>query len=304
MRLRVTALLIAGCILTALFGCTVSGNDNTGVHVGITYLQEQNESDEGEPFLTVDRVTSETDRGKLVLYVLDELNKPPYTACISPFKDGAEVASAQVDGNSVTVDMTSAYQKLPGIQKSLIEASLVQSLCSIDGVDYVRITSDRKPVEGRRDHYLSSFDLVTSPDVFTLSRYDATLYLPDKGQDTLFSERSMITPAENETLEQAIVKAALGGMVQSSVSDPIIPNGTKLLSAEIKNAVCYLNFSGEFLSLDMRYGNLVIYSFVDSLCKLEYIRGVQLLIDGKPVRTLSGINVSGPLEADYSIVDN
>ncbi|MCX7614996.1 MAG: GerMN domain-containing protein [Clostridiales bacterium] len=300
MRLKRVVLLLCCYLLPFLTGCSFGGKYGQSTHIKITYLENQNEHNKGETFLSEDRVFKETDKQKLVSLVLDALNKPRHSSFESPFKNGIKVMTAFTDGNNVTVDLSENFQTLTGIQKSIIEASIVQSLCSIDGIDYVRITSGNKPINGRKDRYLSSFDLVFSTDYFANTRYDSLLYLPEKEQNGLVSERKVITPKENESLEQAIAKELLFQMTKQNE----IPENTKLLSAETKNSICYLNFSDELSGLDKQICNLVLYSFVDTICSLDHVQGVQFNINGKTIESISSVSTLRPIQADYSLTVN
>ncbi|GEM_PF-4791975 len=302
MKQRSLLILVSACMLSILSGCTgFPAREGNGTQVELTFLREQNESVRGEVFLTVGRIIEGSGKGELARNALDSLRTPP-SACVSPFQNGVELSSVSLEGNSATIDLSGEFQDLSGLQKSLITASFIKSLCSIDGIDYVRITSNREPIKGRRDRYLSTFDLVFSADSFTHVRYDATIYFPDAERKALTGERRLVTTTQDETVEEAIVGAVLSGMQEKGVYDLMFPKGARLLSAEVKNAVCYLDFTGEFSALSDDYGKLLIYSLVDSLCRLEYVREVQFLLDGETVSSLGGVNVEKPIEADYKIV--
>ena len=100
-------------------------------------------------------------------------------------------------------------------------------------------------------------------------------------------------------------------VMESLVSGPLsaalnrtFPEDTKLNSVEIKNGVCYVDMNSRFLDqLDGIAYNVKIYSVVNSLCALEDIDAVQILIDGVVVSTSDeAVDIGQPLEADADVV--
>ena len=60
-----------------------------------------------------------------------------------------------------------------------------------------------------------------------------------------------------------------------------MPQGTSLLSVSVKNNICYVNFSGDFLTGDLAVSPYVtIYSLVNSLTALSNISKVQIMVEG------------------------
>ena len=61
-----------------------------------------------------------------------------------------------------------------------------------------------------------------------------------------------------------------------------IPAGTKLNSLTIRDNVCYLDLSREFLNIQAEVkSEIVIYSIVNTLCELSNVSRVQFAVDGE-----------------------
>ena len=66
--------------------------------------------------------------------------------------------------------------------------------------------------------------------------------------------------------------------------EKLIPEGTELLNAEIKDDILFVNFSSEFIdnqNLGLDKEELIIRSIVNTVTELTEINKVKILIDGK-----------------------
>ena len=84
-----------------------------------------------------------------------------------------------------------------------------------------------------------------------------------------------------------------------------VPRDTRLLSAEVKNGVCVVNFSKEFVDNrpDTAAGQrLAVYSIVNSLVGLGNIEEVKFLIEGKAAEGYEYIDISDSFTAFEDIV--
>lgn len=85
----------------------------------------------------------------------------------------------------------------------------------------------------------------------------------------------------------------------------LIPKGTRLLGAEIKDGIAYVNFSKEITTANVgsRGDALLVASIVNSLSCLPGIDRVQILVEGAKVETLAGhVYVGEPLGRSDEVV--
>ena len=64
----------------------------------------------------------------------------------------------------------------------------------------------------------------------------------------------------------------------------LIPQGTKLNSAEIKNDIVYIDFSSEFINEQTpgeKQEMMIINSILKTLSELNEVDGIKIIIDGK-----------------------
>jgi len=85
----------------------------------------------------------------------------------------------------------------------------------------------------------------------------------------------------------------------------LIPEGTKLLSAEVKNGIAYVDFSTDILEGVAGGSTLqrfIIYTIVNTLTEIDEVDAVQILIDGKNVKTFGDFDISTPLYRDINMI--
>ena len=124
------------------------------------------------------------------------------------------------------------------------------------------------------------------------------LYFPDGG-GTLVGEERRLTVYEGETVAQAVVKA-LTERPLDSYADlyPLLPEGFTALNASTEEGICYLNLPGSVAALlpeDAEAQNRMIQGLVDSLCSLEDVTQVQLMLDGEYQLMLGSVPISRPI---------
>ncbi len=70
----------------------------------------------------------------------------------------------------------------------------------------------------------------------------------------------------------------------------IIPEGTKLVSSDIKDGIVTLDFSKEFLSVDIKYEEKMIEAIIYTLTTLKDVKGIKILVDSSPLSKLPKTN--------------
>ncbi len=130
---------------------------------------------------------------------------------------------------------------------------------------------------------------------------ELTLYFANSDASGVAPEKRTVL-RKGEPLAELVIRELMAGP-QSGLGRTI-PDGTKLLSVEVKNGIAYVSFSQEFQ--DNHWGGsagetMTLYSLANSLTELEGIKAVQLLIEGKKVESLAGHwSTDVPIERDES----
>lgn len=127
------------------------------------------------------------------------------------------------------------------------------------------------------------------------------------------NEEGKALKAEERDIAKETLSIEIREAIHALISGPkggltvTIPDGTRLLSVEVKDTVAFLNFSKEIS--DKHPGGSsaelqTIYSVVDTVTlNFPEIKKVQLLIEGKKVKTLAGhIDISFPLGPNKDLI--
>lgn len=133
---------------------------------------------------------------------------------------------------------------------------------------------------------------------------DLTLYFPNPSAECVVSIRRQSEIKQGEKLEEVIFRELQKGP-EGTGEGSVIPEGTKLLSSEVKDGICYLDLSREFVDNNpggTAFEIVLINSIVNSLTELPYIEKVQFLIEGEKREVYTHIVFNEPFERNESII--
>ncbi|NJD01410.1 MAG: GerMN domain-containing protein [Ruminiclostridium sp.] len=110
-----------------------------------------------------------------------------------------------------------------------------------------------------------------------------TLYFGNSNADKVVAEQREAIVNEGDSVERVIFLELMKGP-ESKELHPVIPEGTKLLSAVTEDGICTLDLSKEFV--DNHPGgtageSMTLNSIVNSLTELNTVKQVQFLIEGE-----------------------
>jgi N-acetylmuramoyl-L-alanine amidase len=141
---------------------------------------------------------------------------------------------------------------------------------------------------------------------------DMVLYFggPTNFEDSLMPEIRTVpglsTRSRTDVL-RAIMEGLIFGPGTDSILQPTIPKGTVLRGVRLEGDIAIVDLSAEFVTNHWggsRCEEITVYSIVNSLTELGYVKKVKLLVEGRALTTISGhLAIEGPLERDLSIVD-
>lgn len=126
-----------------------------------------------------------------------------------------------------------------------------------------------------------------------------TLYFADDQAMNVVPEERTVDKG-NGNLEQLIVTELLRGPQLDPTLRATLPQGTRLLSVETRDGICYVNFSKEVQT--KHWGgsageSMTIQSVVNSLTELPNVKAVQFLLEGKKEESIWGHGItSEPIE--------
>lgn len=312
MKRRIVTLLLAALLLCTAAGCgeknAADGTENTSAYLRLycpAELGEKNKSAGGGDAVNGIPISWKQVRGddrgrqQQAQYIVELL----LGGCtdkdfICPVPKGTAVNSCTVTGGTVSVDLSREYEQLVGVERTIADYCITLSLMQLDGIYAVRLTVNGLLPEGRTNGvYTSAEVLLTSPEDIVRT-VKVTLYFPT-GSGTLTGEERRLTVYEGETVAQAVVKALAERPMDSYAgSEQLLPEGFAVLDTKVEDGTCYLNLAGSVTALlpeDSTDQERMIQGLVDSLCSLEDVSQVQLMVDGEYQMMLGCVPISRPL---------
>ena len=217
------------------------------------------------------------------------------SSCGPAVPSGARMMDCRVSGSTVTVDFSSAYGQLSGMDLTIADYCIALSLVQIPGIYTVRITVNGRELSYRDKNYFRADDvLFTSPED-VVRNMAVQLYFP--GNTGLVAEERILTVYEGQSPAGAVLDALRSGPVGEGLQ-PLLPEGFAVLSARVEENTCYLNLSADcegVLPAETAAQRQLISGVVRSLCSVRGVRQVQILVEGERRTQLGQVDISQPL---------
>lgn len=182
------------------------------------------------------------------------------------------------------------YNECQSSTKLLLSAAMVKMLTQMEAVSYVQFYVDGNEAQysdGTQVGLLSEKDFVddSSEVMGSIEWKNLNLYYADKLGDKLVKTTVAVAYNKNVSLEKMVVERLIKGPSDASVY-ATLPSDLKLLNVSVSNGVCYVNLSNTFLTEMVNVSNEIpIYSIVNSLCELDNVDSVKIMINGDSSKT-------------------
>lgn len=207
--------------------------------------------------------------------------------------EGTELLSWSVEGRVAQVQLSRQYAQLRGVDRTLADYCVTLTLTQLDGVDGVRILSGNSGY-GR---VLRAGDVVLSGAEEEPVEVSARLYFRLGSGGRLGYELRVFRLTENEAPAKAVLEALCAGPEDEGLT-PLLPENLTVISVWLDDGVCYADLSGQLLETvpeEQEEQELVITSIVDTLCSLDGVEQVQLLVEGESGSRYGTVDLSAPL---------
>lgn len=203
----------------------------------------------------------------------------------SPIPAGTRLQNWSLKNGVLRVDLSPPYNTLVGVNLTLADYCLTLTLTQLEGVDGVIITVNGGTLPFRDRQILRESDVVFSGAEEEPVRFFAALCFRRAESEELGVELRSFRLTESEQPALAVLEALAAGPSDAGLM-PLLPPGVQVYSARVENGVCYADFSRELLE-GAPAGEedylLMLRSITETLCSLESIQSVQILVEGAPV---------------------
>ena len=217
---------------------------------------------------------------------------PPDSELVSLIPPGTELASWSVEARTARVELSGEYAQLSGIDRTIADYCVTLTLSQLSGVDRVQLSAG----DGDR-RVLRTGDVIFSGAEEEPVDVPASLYFRRIGSASLTFELRVFRLTEDETPARAVLEALIAGPQDENL-EALLPQELTVRTVWVDDGVCYADLSDALLTAapdSPEEQELVITSIVDTLCSLDTVNQVQLLVEGEPLTVYGGLNLSGPL---------
>lgn len=208
----------------------------------------------------------------------------------------------------LSLQFAADYSMVHTTTSVLRRAAIVKTLCQLDGISAVEIYLGAQPLlhsNGKPVGMMRAENFVDSTGENTefYQEENVTVYFADETGEKLLASNLKIIYDGTVPTERLVVQQLLEGPVTQG-KQATIPGGTVLNRIAVKNGVCYVDFSEEFLEKrDGISAQVTVYSVVNSLAELSGIYKVQILINGESKKNYYNMDFSVALERNLDIVE-
>ncbi|MBE7037452.1 MAG: hypothetical protein E7404_00955 [Ruminococcaceae bacterium] len=239
--------------------------------------------------------------------ILDELLKGPSDLpLVRIIPKGTKLLSSTKEGDLVNLDFSSEYKTLSAHDELLARHSIAKTVFEIEGINRIKIFiggTELLNSSGESVGEISKDSLITTPTENIAKYENVTLYFSDEAAMYVVPEVRN-APLIDNSLEKTIVTELIKGPENKALLSTI-PDGTKLLSIETKDSICFVNFSQDFVTKHNGGSAgeyLTVYSIVNSLTELENVEKVQFLVEGNKLEIFKHMEFGEPFSRDADAI--
>lgn len=244
-----------------------------------------------------------------VRYLLDLLSTPPKdTDYTNSIPSSVIVRSFTLRSGSLTISFSRSYRNLNKVNESLLRASVVKTLVQLKSVDSVTFRVVKDAIVDSQGNAIGAMTADSFIDDFDFEQ-DSTkaielmIYAPATDGSGLIREKRKVYINENVPVAQAIMKQ-MQKKPDSSKAEATLPQSVKLLSVSVNDGICYVDIDQSLDNIDSKVStSLRIYSIVDSLCELDQVNRVQIIVgSGDNASIITDDEKNGTYSPDYDLV--
>ena len=303
---RVEAVLTAILMLVMPVLLTGCGAEKKSNHV--VYYMNNSGNNLVEKYVDIDENLSQYDMANEFIRLMNEVQKQDDYNVIKP--DNVEITDCSIQNSVINIYFSKEYSDMGNTRKILLRAAIVKTLTQIPDIQYIKFYVDGKDatyedgtvigIMGVDDFVDDSNEMFESVEWKTID-----LYYANKLGDKLVEKREQIAYSKNVSLEKIVLEKLING-ADNTENFPTVPKDLKVLGVSTSNGVCYVNLSSVFLTEMVNVsGEVSLYSIVNTLCRLENVDSVKILVNGNSAKTFrENINLDQEFNFNLYIIES
>ncbi len=310
MRKRIASAVMLLLFVTVLSGCGRKEKEGSYSY-DIYYVNKEGTRVVSEEYVTDTPLADKEELlQELFAQLQDTAEKPEY---LSPLADAFQ--SFTLNEGQINLDFSEGYMKQEPIVEVLARAAVVRTLTQIDGIDTVTFSvlgetltdAIGVPVGAMTaDSFIDNAGTEINAYVDT----EFLLYFANEAGDALTEVSRNVIYNSNISMEQQVVEElikgpAKDGQMENVAGYPTVNPAVTILSVTVRDRVCYVNLSEEFLTPVREVTSQVtLYSIVNSLVELPGVNKVQISVDGNTDVTFrDSVSLTTVFERNLDLVE-
>jgi germination protein M len=296
------------CALTALSGCAGAPGGNGGANANARnvalYFGNAEKTDLSREDVSMPPNQAEPARFALEK-LLDGPKNPSNTRLI---RAGAVLLDLSVSDGLARVNLSKEFYNEDSVKDVLAIYSILHTLTAFEEVERVKVLVEGEEyigANGKPFGELKSGDMPSGVAPPHEKSMTLTLYFTDAQSSFLMKEIRRVDAPQSDSVEKLIMNELIKGPKTEGLSRTV-PAETKLRSIEVKDGVCFVNLSAEFISKHSGGSaaeTMTVYSVVDSLTELSAVNKVQFLIEGEKKESFIHMVFNEPFERDVDLIE-
>lgn len=223
----------------------------------------------------------------VVACLIDALLTPPENATLySALPADTRLLDYSIDDGTCTINFSAEFERTAWSRveaQRLTLLAVVNTLTQLEEIQQVEFCTEGNLLVQYQGLSISGPFLrdesAIGPVRTGMNEFDATIYLSNGTEPYLAAVPIRVRQSSGISQAELVVQALLDYEGLNGFFSTI-PEGTKLNDIQLRNGICYVDLSGEFLESEEHLLRSV-HSIVASVCALEDVYSAQITVDGQ-----------------------
>lgn len=228
----------------------------------------------------------------------------------APITGNVNLKEYSISEDQLILNFDEKYRQQPVTTEILVRAATVRTLTQIKGIDYVSFQVNSEPFTDASGAVVG----VMNADMFidnagneinTYEKVKLALFFTDESGESLRKVTRTVVYSSNIPMERLVVEQLIAGPKETESLYPTINPDTKIVSVNVKDGICYVNFDATYMiPINNVLPDVSVYSITNSLVELPNINKVQISINGETdLNYKEGASFSSVFERNLELVE-
>lgn len=294
---RLFSLILALTLLTGLFGCQAQEFRSPGTF----YYYRTDTAFSGADGVLAPETRELSGIEEDLDAILALYCQGPLSAHLeSPIPKGCTVPSYDLEEDTLILHFSREFADLTGMELTVAAGCLARTFLVLTNTRRLVLTAEGNLLNGETTMTVTLADLGLRDDTQDRLHGDFAVCYTDADRRYLVSKSTSLFLTAREELPQLLLEQ-MCLTPEDNALRTVLPEGTRILSADVDDGLCTVDLSREFVSRRFysHAGQLTsIMGIVNTLTALPEIDRVEFTVEGELLLRVGSVSLSGPLVRD------